>query len=105
MLLENNFFRKFRGWKMQLLSHSGRLVLIKSVLASISVYYMSTTILSTKITRELTSLIRKFFWGKMKRDQFSVMISWDKMCIPIEDGGLNIRDLKKMNEALLMKLT
>jgi hypothetical protein len=44
-LLEECFWSKFVGWKMNLLSHPGRLTLIRAVLASIPVYYMTVSML------------------------------------------------------------
>lgn len=54
---------KLQVWKARLLSQAGRLMLIKSVLLSMPVYYMSTTMLPTSIINAINSLIRRFFWG------------------------------------------
>jgi hypothetical protein len=105
VLLEDKLFGKFSGWKMHLLSHPGRLVLLKSVFASIPVYYMSTSSLPWRTINRLTSLMRKFYWGKLKKERYIAFISWEKMCQTIDEGGLNIKELRSMNDALLMKFT
>jgi Reverse transcriptase (RNA-dependent DNA polymerase) len=105
IMLEERLVARFGGWKMNLLSHPDRLVLLKSVLASIPVYYMSSVSLPWRTTNRLNSLMRKFYWGKLDKEQFIAFISWEKMCRPLDERGLNIKDLRKMNEALLIKLT
>lgn len=47
-LLIKKFQGRMAGWKMNLLSHAGRAVLIKSVLCSVPVYYMAIEELSKK---------------------------------------------------------
>jgi hypothetical protein len=32
------------------------------------------------------------------------LISWDTICLEAMEGGLGVRDLRKMNEALILKL-
>jgi hypothetical protein len=104
-LLEDKMVAKFGGWKMNLLSHPGRLVLLKSVSAAVTVYYMSTSSLPWRTINRLTSLMRKFYWGKLQKDWYIAYISWDKMCKPVDEGGLNIWNLRRINDTLLLKLT
>lgn len=47
-LLVQKFHSRLAGWKINLLSHTGRLALIKSVLMTISVYYMSLNKIPTQ---------------------------------------------------------
>jgi hypothetical protein len=72
---------KFVGWKVNLLSLAERVALIKSVMVSLPVYYMSIAILSTKNINELTSLQRKFFWGKLRSVRYLALINWGKKII------------------------
>ena len=102
--LVGNFSDELQAWKGCMLSHAGRIVLIKSVLQSLPIYYMATDKIPASVTKEITRLIRKFFWGAVDKDRFLSYVSWDKITIPIEVGGLGIRDLPTVNDALLMKL-
>jgi hypothetical protein len=103
-LLVDKSWGKFAGWKVNLLSPAGRVALIKYVMVSLPVYYMSIVILSTKNINELTTLQRKFFCGKLRSVRYLALISWDKICKPKDEGGIGVRDLKKMNQTLILKL-
>lgn len=102
-LLFEKIASRLAGWKIGLLSHAGRLALIKAVLQSIPVYYMAVMLLPTKTTNDLKALMRKFFWGKIDRQRFMSFIAWAKICQPFDQGGLGIRDIKLFNEALVLK--
>lgn len=52
---------KLQAWKGRLLSPAGRLILVKSVLMSIPVYFMGKVKLPKKVTDGLTGTIRRFF--------------------------------------------
>ncbi|KAJ4784686.1 reverse transcriptase [Rhynchospora pubera] len=95
---------KLAGWKSQMLSHAGRLVLIKSVLMSMPVYTMSLEMLPKKIVKDINSLLAKFFWGKTHKERYMSFIGWQKVCKPLEDGGLAVKDLQIFGEALFLKL-
>ncbi|KAJ4811749.1 RNA-directed DNA polymerase (reverse transcriptase)-related family protein [Rhynchospora pubera] len=103
MLLER-MQAKLTGWKMNMLSHAGRLVLIKSVLMSLPVYYMTIESIPKTIIQAMNSLMAKFFWGKTGQARYMALVAWRKICTPIQEGGLGIRNLQKFGEALMMKL-
>ncbi|XP_026459417.1 uncharacterized protein LOC113360085 [Papaver somniferum] len=42
-------------------------------------------------------------WSGNAEEQKCVTLKWDKVCSPVEEGGLGIRKLEDMNKALLMK--
>lgn len=87
-----------------MLSHAARLTLIKSVFASIPVYYMSSILLSKKLIAKLTSIVQKIWWTGIQSDQNSKPLclrSWDEICKPIKEGGLGVRNLYTMHLALV----
>ncbi|KAJ4783220.1 RNA-directed DNA polymerase (reverse transcriptase)-related family protein [Rhynchospora pubera] len=102
MLLER-MWSKLAGWKCSMLSHAGRLVLIKSVLTSLPVYYMNTERIPKGLIDQMMSLMEKFFWGKTEKARYLSFISWKKVCTKIEDGGLGVKNLHKFGEALFLK--
>lgn len=100
----DKFRAKLNSYKANRLSHAGRLTLIKSVFASLPVYYMSTILLSKGTIAKLTSIVRKFWWTGIQKDNDSKPIcfrAWDDICKPMHEGGLGIRDLSFMNKSLV----
>lgn len=72
----------------------------------ISIIFVITHIITklpTAIVKALTDLMRRFFWVKLEAKRYVAYISWDKITRPLLEGGLGIRDLVSMNEALMMK--
>jgi hypothetical protein len=78
------------------LSHAARLELIKSVFASIPVYYMSNILFSKKLIVKLTTIIRNFWWTGVREETNSKSLclrAWKDICTPKNEGGLGIRNL------------
>lgn len=86
-----------------MLTPAGILVLIKSVLLALPVYYMVNAKIPNQVLDEITSLIRRFFWGKLDKSKYMVYLAWDKIEMPIDCGGLGIRELSKINDTLILK--
>ncbi|GKB67722.1 RNA-directed DNA polymerase, eukaryota, reverse transcriptase zinc-binding domain protein [Tanacetum coccineum] len=57
------FKSKLSSWKANLLSIGGRLTLIKSVLGSLGIYYMSLFKVPELVLKALERLRAEFFWG------------------------------------------
>lgn len=94
---------KIQTWKCNLLSQAGRVILIRSVLQALPIYFMSTTTILRRVIEEITKRIRKFFWGKVDQDRYMAFIAWNKILAPIRSGGLGLRDLSLVNDAMLTK--
>lgn len=95
---------RLNSWKSKLLSQAGRIILIKSVLQAILIYFMATTMIPANVIKKLNALIRKFFWGKVDKQRYMALLAWEKISAPIGLGGLGLRDLSIMNKAMLMKM-
>ncbi|KAE8673291.1 RNA helicase family protein isoform 2 [Hibiscus syriacus] len=81
----------------------GRLVLIKSVLSSLPVFFLSFFKIPSTICKKLNSLMAAFLWGDGAEKKKMHWVSWDKICNPSSCGGLGVADLKYSNRALLGK--
>ncbi|KAE8716021.1 RING finger protein [Hibiscus syriacus] len=98
-----NFNRKLTGWKASSLSMAGRLVLIKSVLSSLPIFFLSIFKMPSSICLRLNSLLSNFLWGGGVDKKKMHWVSWDKVYRPLSVGGLGVTDLSLLNRALLGK--
>ncbi|XP_071728393.1 uncharacterized protein [Rutidosis leptorrhynchoides] len=94
---------RLANWKMRLMSFGGRLVLIKSVLSSLPLYYFSLFRAPPCVLKLLESVRRSFFWGGADSGSKIHWVKWESVISPYEVGGLNIGSLKSKNLALLGK--
>ncbi|KAL4627161.1 hypothetical protein ACB092_05G147900 [Castanea dentata] len=91
--LKQRVANKVSGWKEKLLSSAGKEVLIKAVAQVVPSYTMSCLKLPNKLCDELT----------VRDEKKLAWMSWEKMCLPKERGGLGFRDLRTFNLAILAK--
>ena len=97
--------RRLEGWHVKILSRGGSLVLLRSVLTAIPIFYLSVYKLPIGVGKRLEGLIRRFLWNKSGSEQGTgqALVSWEVVCRPTEDGELRIINIQKMNMALLTK--
>ena len=95
---------KLAGWKANLLSFAGRVVLTKSVTSTIPNYTMQCVALPPKILQGIDRLSRNFLWGSSENKKKLHLISLEKITRSKEDGGLGIQAAKPKNSVMLAKL-
>lgn len=69
-LVLEKVYARLVGWKANTLSHAGRVTLIKSLLMSLPVYFMSIATLSRATIHEINQVMRKFLWGKLGESRY-----------------------------------
>ncbi|KAL0014133.1 hypothetical protein SO802_001202 [Lithocarpus litseifolius] len=95
---------KLAGWKANLLSLAGRVILTQSVTSTIPNYTMQCVALPSKILQGIDRISRNFLWGSSENKKKLHLISWEKVTKSKEEGGLGIQAAKPKNTALLAKL-
>ena len=80
--------RRLSDWKSRNLSTGGRLILLKSVMSSIPVYFLSFFKAPSCIIFILESLLNDFFWWGCKDIRKITWIKWETVCLRKEEDGL-----------------
>ena len=80
-----------------------RLVLIKSVLQSCYIYWARIFGLPGKIVRHIESIMAHFLWAGPDLSKKMHTIGWDSIYKSYNEGGLNIKKVKEMNDACVLK--
>lgn len=90
-------------WQCKLLSHAGRAQLIRTVLNSLPMHYLSIFKIPDSVARKIIKLQRNFFWGVKNESKGVHPIKWNELEAPISFGGLGLGNLKIKNLGLLFK--
>ena len=101
--IEERFKRKLVVWKKHYLSKGGRLVLLKSTLSNLLIYFMSLFVIPRKVRIRLERIQRDFLWGALGERSKIHLVKWSNVCKAKNFGGLGIRRLHSLNQALLGK--
>lgn len=95
---------KLASWKAKLLSRAGRLTLIKSVLNSLPIYFMSMFKMPKAVALSIVKMQRRFFWGVSNHDRMATpTVKWDWIELPKNLGGLGVGNIMYKNLTLLFK--
>lgn len=95
--------KKLAIWKGPLLSPAGRITLIKSSLSCIPLYFMSMFVILTSIDKKIEGNMRTFLWSGKADSKFTAKVAWNKVCAPLDHGGLFIKPLQHQSLSLLLK--
>nr|GEX21935.1 RNA-directed DNA polymerase, eukaryota [Tanacetum cinerariifolium] len=95
--------KRLSKWRMQTLSIGGRLTLVKSVLGSMPLYYFSTFKVPMAILHELEGIRGHFFNGHDNNNKKATWVSWKRVLLPKNRGGLEVSSLYTMNRGLMFK--
>jgi hypothetical protein len=87
-----------------LMSYTGRLTLLNSVINSLPMYAMCSLKIPITIFIHFEKSGRQFLWAD-KEDKIhgKCLASWEMICRPKGQGGLGVLDLRIQNKALLIK--
>ncbi|KAL0455645.1 UNVERIFIED_CONTAM: putative mitochondrial protein [Sesamum latifolium] len=100
--IRDRFWTRISGWNEKLLSQAGKSVLIKVVLQSLSTYAMSCFRLPHYLINEFESAAAALWWHNRGEKRVH-WVAWKKLCHPKKMGGIEFRNMKAFNRALLAK--
>ena len=83
---------------------AGRVQLVKSIIQSMLTYSISIHYWPIALLKALEKCIRNFIWSGDKDKRKLVLVSCKKLCLPLNQGGLNIRSLINLNNASSLKM-
>jgi hypothetical protein len=95
--------KRCSNWTEKHMSSAAKEVLIKSVAQVTPTYTMGVFKLPATTCDELTQIIRKFWWGEENGTRKVHWIAWDKLLAPKGKGGMEFRDMRLFNKALLAR--
>ena len=92
-----------QNWMGKYLLYAGQLELIKSVLHGMVQFWISIFLIPDIVINKITSLCRNFLWiGDMLRSK-STLVAWKQECLPKDEGGLGVHDIKARNDSFFSK--
>ncbi|KAL9682399.1 hypothetical protein QQ045_014196 [Rhodiola kirilowii] len=97
------FRDKLVSWRGANLSMAERLVLIKSALCSLPLYYASLYKIPISVAQEMEKIQRQFLWGGSEMCRKLHYVKWETVTKSKKCGGIGIQPLVEKNMALLTK--
>ncbi|XP_056842959.1 uncharacterized protein LOC130495566 [Raphanus sativus] len=94
---------RVNGWTFRFFSKGGKEVIIKSVVTALPNHVMASFRIPKTVIKKLTSVVAKFWWSPGGATRGMHWQSWDKVCLPKEEGGLGFKDFMDFNTAMLGK--
>lgn len=95
---------RFSSWTTKTLSFSGRLLLIKTVIAGITNFWCSSFVLPKACVAKINSMCSVFLWKGDLEAHNSARVAWATVTKPKEEGGLGVKDLILWNKACCLRL-
>ncbi|KAM6584214.1 hypothetical protein CsatB_011216 [Cannabis sativa] len=102
--LKNKVKSRLLSYGTKFLSRAGKEILIKTVAQALPSYAMSVFLIPQEVTRDMESLMSKFWWQSSNNSSSGIhWMSWKKLCKHKTKGGMGFRNLRSFNLALLGK--
>jgi len=96
--------KRLLGWSHKWLSRAGRLVLVKSVLEAIPVFWMSLSWIPVGILDQLRKICFAFLWQGKSEQRSLVWVKWKRLAVPKALGGWGLKNIFLFAKALGAKV-
>ena len=99
---------RLQSWKGKLLHKAGWLTLVRSVLTSVPIYFLTVFALKKwALERRIDSVRRSFLWkgegGCEWPSGDHSLVAWKKVLLPKQMGRLGVLDLQAFRRALQLR--
>jgi hypothetical protein len=94
---------RLNSWDNKYLCFGGRIILLNSVLSAIPIFYLSFMKMPVCVWKEVVKTQRDFLWSGLEKKRKISWVNWDTVTKSRCDGGLGVRDLRRVNLSLLAK--
>jgi hypothetical protein len=99
--LVDKLLKRMAAWRGKMLAYSSRLVLIRTVLASVPVYLLSFMKFPKWAIRLLESQMAHCLWNNDSNSHKYHLANWQLVSMRKEFGGLGVPNLRDLNLCLL----
>lgn len=83
--------QKLQNWNNQIISRSGKAILLKTAAQSVPNFWMQLFLIPNTICDKIDKRMNAFWWGKGGTNGGIKWMSWDKVCTIKEEGGLGFK--------------
>lgn len=95
--------KKLASLKSKTISFGGKICLLRSVLSSIPLFYLSFFKLPKGVSLLCKKIQKSFLWGGPSGERKVAWVKWEQVCKSKSEGGLGVKDIEAFNNALLLK--
>ena len=104
LLLIEKIRKRISSWTNRFLSYAGRLQFIKSVIMSLTNFWMAAFRLPSGCIKEIERICSSYLWSGTELNGRKVKIGRSNICRTKQEGELGIRPLKEVNLGSCLKL-
>ncbi|KAF9675131.1 hypothetical protein SADUNF_Sadunf09G0000200 [Salix dunnii] len=94
---------RMEGWEAKVLLPGGCITILNSIFTSMPLYLLHVIVPPKSVMCRIERLFNKFLWSSkgQKRIHWEC---WEDLCYPVEEGGLGMRRLQDLVNAMSLKL-